>query len=283
MDLTIDRQLLYTTTKLVNKTMNGEEKHSTGFVYNFKTSNNHTVRTIITCKHCIENYATIEANFCLDDGNEMPIDNIPYKFNFSSENSICIVKHPDNNIDLVALIFSIDNKIFLSGKNQPFFLSLEKEVLPSKECIEKFSFVEDILMIGYPQGIWDKYNNKPIVRKGITATPIKFDFNNKPDFLIDIASFHGSSGSPVYLYVPSAHAEQNGFVTGDEKLFLIGIFKGGWEEVTSETTIVKGKLKDELVDIKIRLPINLGFAIKSSAIEEMNEIIEERIKELNYN
>ena len=283
MNSAIDKQLIYTTTKLINKTINGEEKHSTGFIYNFKTSNNHIVRAIITCKHCIENYATIEANFCLDNGNGAPIDNIPYKFHFSSDNSICIVKHPKDNVDLVAMIFSIDDKLFLKGTKQPFFLSLYKEVLPSGERIEKFSYIEDIIMIGYPQGIWDRYNNKPIVRKGITATPIKYDFNNEPEFLVDVATFHGSSGSPVYLHVPSAHIEENSFVIGSEELYLIGVFKGGWEEVTGETTTNKIVIDKKTIEAKVLLPINLGFVIKSSTIEEMNELIENRIKELEYN
>ena len=45
----------------------------------------------------------------------------------------------------------------------------------------------------------DEVNNKPVVRKGITATDIRLDYNGRKEFLIDAACFHGSSGSPVFL------------------------------------------------------------------------------------
>ena len=54
-------------------------------------------------------------------------------------------------------------------------------------------------MIGYPIGLIDEYNNKPIVRKGITATTYNIDYNGKKEFLIDIACFPGSSGSPIFI------------------------------------------------------------------------------------
>jgi hypothetical protein len=55
-------------------------------------------------------------------------------------------------------------------------------------------------MIGYPKGFWDRVNNLPVVRKGITATPIYIDYNGKKEFLLDIPIFSGSSGSPIVLF-----------------------------------------------------------------------------------
>ena len=73
--------------------------------------------------------------------------------------------------------------------------------IPSKEeIVNTISRIEDITVVGYPDGIWDSYNNMPIVRKGITATSLQLDFNNEPKFLIDAAIYGGSSGSPVYIF-----------------------------------------------------------------------------------
>ncbi len=44
-------------------------------------------------------------------------------------------------------------------------------------------------MIGYPNGIWDEANNMPIIRRGITATHPNFNYNGKPEFMIDAACF----------------------------------------------------------------------------------------------
>ena len=57
--------------------------------------------------------------------------------------------------------------------------------------------VEDVLMIGYPNGLWDTTHNMPIIRRGTIATDIKLDYNEKKEFVIDAACFPGSSGSPV--------------------------------------------------------------------------------------
>ena len=56
-------------------------------------------------------------------------------------------------------------------------------------------------MIGYPDGIWDSVNNLPVIRKGITATHPHISWNGKTEFLTDIASFPGSSGSPYFLRI----------------------------------------------------------------------------------
>jgi len=55
----------------------------------------------------------------------------------------------------------------------------------------ELSAIEDIIMIGYPDGIWDSINNQPIIRRGITATQPKNNFNGKQEFLIDAACFPG--------------------------------------------------------------------------------------------
>src|SRR5439155_8993915 len=67
-----------------------------------------------------------------------------------------------------------------------------------------FDAVEDIVMVGYPSGLWDSTNNYPLVRRGITASHPGIDFEGKPQIAIDMACFEGSSGSPVLLpYDPS--------------------------------------------------------------------------------
>jgi hypothetical protein len=68
--------------------------------------------------------------------------------------------------------------------------------IPTPEDLENISAIEDIYMVGYPIALWDPYNVLPLARKGVTATPYKYDFNGKKEFLVDISVFEGSSGSP---------------------------------------------------------------------------------------
>ena len=57
---------------------------------------------------------------------------------------------------------------------------------------------EEIVFIGYPSGLRDEHNSTPLIRRGITASPIWNDFGNDPIFLIDAGVYPGSSGSPVF-------------------------------------------------------------------------------------
>ena len=76
----------------------------------------------------------------------------------------------------------------------------EKQLIPNTKTINQLTAIEDVIMIGYPEGIIEPTKLYPIVRKGITASPYQIDFNNKKDFLTDIFAIGGSSGSPVILY-----------------------------------------------------------------------------------
>ena len=66
--------------------------------------------------------------------------------------------------------------------------------------LEALDFAEEVLVIGYPNALWDEANNLPLFSKGIASTHPAKDFNGKPEFIIDAAAFPGSSGSPVFCY-----------------------------------------------------------------------------------
>lgn len=57
---------------------------------------------------------------------------------------------------------------------------------------------------------WDAYNNMPITRRGITATPLHVDFENAPRFLIDAAIYGGSSGTPVFVFNQGSYTKPDG-------------------------------------------------------------------------
>lgn len=81
-----------------------------------------------------------------------------------------------------------------------YYKSFREEHLMTNTNKSTLDSIEDIIMVGYPCGIWDKVNNRPIIRKGITATDPKVDYMNSQMFLIDCACIQGSSGSPVLQY-----------------------------------------------------------------------------------
>ncbi|MEG0957408.1 MAG: hypothetical protein RSE82_04040, partial [Anaerovoracaceae bacterium] len=45
--------------------------------------------------------------------------------------------------------------------------AISMDMTPSTDEIMTWDAMEDLIMIGYPTGICDEYNNKPIIRKGL--------------------------------------------------------------------------------------------------------------------
>jgi hypothetical protein len=125
---------------------------------------------------------------------------------------------------------------------------------------------EEIYMIGYPRGLWDEINNMPIVRRGITATAPYLDYNGTKEFLIDIAAFGGSSGSPVFQYNESGYSDKLGSLNvGAPRLFLLGILYAG-PQYTVGGEVIKTVPGVSSEKVKSEIPMNLGYVIKSSEI-----------------
>jgi hypothetical protein len=56
---------------------------------------------------------------------------------------------------------------------------------------------EDVFIMGYPLGIFDKIHNIPLTRGGTIASPYPIPWNSQPFFLVDANLENGTSGSPV--------------------------------------------------------------------------------------
>ena len=186
------------------------------------------------------------------------------------------IMHPEEDIDLCIMpIASLLKEAQKMGKNL-YFKALDKNIMPSFEQIEKLTAIEDILMIGYPNGLWDSYNNMPIIRRGVTATNVKLDYNNKKEFLIDIADFPGSSGSPIFIYNQGTYPVKDGIVVGN-RLILLGVLYAGTQ------MSVEGNL--EIIEVptanipiaKSQIPNNIGIIIKIEKLLDFESILEQKL------
>lgn len=190
--------------------------------------------------------------------------------------------HPDDSIDLCLLV--INDLIEQARANgiDPYFKAITTDFSISNFNIQELTPVEDIVMIGYPIGLIDEVNNKPVVRKGITATDIRLDYNGRKEFLIDAACFHGSSGSPVFLRKMGLSKEDidNGFSIRLHPTYaFLGVLYAGPVEK------VDGKIKIKTIPTSTQMPysehkhtINLGFVIKSEKVVELFSLIKEYTK-----
>ena len=132
-----------------------------------------------------------------------------------------------------------------------------------------------MMMIGYPNGIWDVKNNMPIVRRGITATNPKLDYNGLPIFVIDCACFPGSSGSPVLIFNQGGYTDAKGnTMVGGTRVILMGILFAGPQHVAEgEIQTIDVPLQQIPISLS-RIPNNLGFVVKSSKILDFKAMLQ---------
>ena len=159
-----------------------------------------------------------------------------------------------------------------------FYRTFDETLIPNKEKLETLDAVEEILMIGYPNGLWDSVNNMPIVRKGITATDIKFDYEGRKEFLIDAACFPGSSGSPVLICNVGGYRDKQGNLNwGSPRIFLLGILYAGPQlTVTGDIKVVTIPNMQQKALAVSHIPNNLGYIIKAERIMDFVPLIKQK-------
>jgi hypothetical protein len=149
----------------------------------------------------------------------------------------------------------------------PFWVPLHMQWIPNQAFLDELGPIEDVLMIGYPIGLWDESNNAPIFRRGITATHPRLRLNGKAEFMIDCACFPGSSGSPVLLANIGSYVDRDLNVhMGSTRIHLLGILWGGPQHTAQgEIRAVPVPTATKIVS-EARIPSNLGYCVRSSEL-----------------
>jgi len=274
-NLSLTEQLAYSTIRI--EVSNGKESGvGTGFFFRFLEKDTLNVPAIVTNKHVVRGMTKGAFIFSSvnKDGTPNNKKHIPVVLdNFEK----LWIMDPNPNVDLA--IMPIQPLLEEATKKglKPFFISLDKSLIPSDDQLKQLSAVEDILMVGYPIGLWDEVNNYPLYRKGITASYVAIDYNGKSEFLIDAASFPGSSGSPVFLANIGNYVDKKGNTNISTRFYLLGILYAGPQYTTQGEIVVVDvpTKKDTLVVSSI--PTNLGYVIKSKRLLDFDPILEKLI------
>lgn len=161
-----------------------------------------------------------------------------------------------------------------STGHEYFFAPLSTTLIATHTELSDIPALMDIVLVGYPNGLWDKTNNQPIFRAGITATHPELNYNGKPEFLIDAACFNGSSGSPVFLaQIGRTMSRSKGIMIGPSNVKLLGVlYAGPMHMATGEIVAVPIGTREVVVTA---IPNNLGIVISAKALHDFEP-------ELNY-
>lgn len=167
---TISEQMQYSTVRIVAS--NGST--GTGFFFEFVFPENKVVPIIITNKHVVNNNQKEVINFILHgkNGDEPDDEKLNISFNtdwhFHNDQDLCFC--------FVAPLF--DQIKTVKGKDV-FYIPIREELIWNDKKLEDLSAIEDVVMVGYPSGLWDQKNNLPLFRKGITSSHPATDLDRK--------------------------------------------------------------------------------------------------------
>ncbi len=194
---TIFEQLLFNTIK-INAINDNTLSSGTGFFYSY-ISNNKEYLFLVTNKHVVKGFKQGILTFTEKD----PEKNIALlgkkiQININDFSNSWFYNEDGQDIAVMPVV-PLLNKLNKEMKKEVFFITIPNTICLNKSLEESLDSFENVYFIGYPNSIWDEKNNLPILRSGVTATPVYIDYNGNPSFLIDASVFPGSSGSPVFI------------------------------------------------------------------------------------
>lgn len=266
--LSITEQMAYCTVRI--ETNNGT---GTGFFYQFRINETTAIPIVVTNKHVVA--GTTTGKFLMTrmqpDGSPDTENHCEYEFpDFPSNWK----HHPDADVDLCAMPIASVITMAEADGIRLFYRTISNELLPTNADREEFNPVEEIIMVGYPNGLWDEAHNMPIFRRGITASHPNLNWNGKPEFLIDAACYPGSSGSPVFLLNQGGYTTRSGGThLGSTRIKFLGVlYAGPQQSIEGEITIVDVPTQNKPIAVS-RMPINLGIVIYAEKVEEFGTVL----------
>ena len=257
-DLAISEQMMFSTVKLNTSTGSG-----TGFFFVFSDEKGE-VPVIVTNRHVLNENEHEHVGFDVhldgDDIKSLEVRHI--------EMDASWLFHPTEDLAICFAASLYEGVMKRFGK-QLFCVPLTEELVATSETLDTLTALEEVTMVGYPQGISDEVHGLPIFRKGYTASHPAFDFNGEPKGLMDIAGYWGSSGSPVFVYNDNGYTDRSGTTRiGAKRLIFLGI-QCAIPVYDAEGRIVPKAIPTDNVLMPVPItkqPMNLAYYIKSEAL-----------------
>ena len=261
----MSEKFLFNTVRL--EQLNGAS--GTGFFFCFQI-NNKKVPVLITNKHVVNFNPDEKMRFFLhlrnDDGSTTENYNVEYttKWFFHSTKDVCFT--------YVQPLFTEVKRI--TGK-EVFFIPIDETIIYDQVKLENLQAMEEVVMVGYPSGLWDMKHNFPVLRRGFTAAHPAYDFNDDGIGLVDIASFPGSSGSPIFIFNEHGYDDKKGNYILESRVIFLGILFAGPIMNAQGKVVLENIPLQRGISTQTKIMINLGYYIKAHELQEFINIIKQ--------
>ncbi len=144
--------LTYCTIRIEAEGTQGKS-YGSGFFFEYNI-NNLNVPVIVTNKHVIQGTSLGKLIFSQsDDSGNRLLNNKNYTIENFEEKWI---KHPNAAIDLCIFPIAHIIKDLRNSNFNPHFSKITPSIIPTDEQLSNVFSLEEIVMVGYPNGIWDK-------------------------------------------------------------------------------------------------------------------------------
>lgn len=254
-------ELNYSTVRITSSVSTG-----TGFIVKFgeqtKDGQYINIPSIVTNKHVINGALDITVRFHASNLNGEKV-NSQCEFVIPTDE---FFMHPNENVDLCAMPIARIFELLEEDNIKPYYYGISLQQIPKYDKLNRFLPTEDIVVVGYPNGLWDDLNNYPIFRKGILATGPSTNYKGEKEFLIDCAIYPGSSGSPVLSIKEVIHKETFEIYNIVE---LLGVVYATYQHTAQGDLTIK----NIPTNISTLVPNHLGIVLNSTRIHELGDII----------
>ena len=274
-EMTVAQQLLHSTIRIECRDSTGNVSSGTGFNFAFEIDGM-LVPVILTNRHVFAGADRCDFTYTIADQHGASIGK--HESFTITDFAKAWIGHPDPDCDLALVtIQPLLHELEKIGKRL-FYINLSQGIIASPDALASLDVIEDITMIGYPNGLWDNVNNLPIVRRGITATSAAKEYRGKKEFLIDAACFPGSSGSPVFIFNSGSYSGFGGAgLQLGTRLMMIGVlYAGHMHTAVGEIKAVPIPTSTKPIPVS-KIPNNLGICIHASKILEFAPVLKKMI------
>lgn len=263
--MSVSQEISKLTVRIECDVVGGGTSVGTGFWFAFAETEDSGLPLIVTNKHVIENAITIRIRFNVSSRTN---SNLRF-YDLTINQPNAFIPHPNPNIDICALpAIGFLSDLSSQGIEVENFFITDLQSLNQQFVTP----VEEVFMAGYPNGLWDSTNNRPIIRKGITASSLLENWQGRPEFMIDMACFGGSSGSPVFIMNEGSYATSNGWAVGNRFIFLGLLYAGPTISANGSISIVDVPTVATQV-VSTTVMMNLGMVIKAEQLNGLRPLL----------
>jgi S1-C subfamily serine protease len=256
----VTKRLLFNTVRVDTQLDDGGTGSGTAFVVEHAHRNTRH-RFIVTNRHLVEGVSRGGLIFTqrrhgqplLGEHFHIGIDDFPQAW----------FMHPDPAVDLAVVPLRPLERAAQAQGVELYVQPVDSADIGDAATLAGFDALEEVLFIGYPNGVWDQVNLMPILRRGTTATPMALDFEGRAEFLIDAAVYPGSSGSPVFAFPPQ---RQRSGAPGERRPLLVGVVAAVFFREESHRLVaapVPARQDGTVIGSEM---IDLGLVIKAQAV-----------------